>query len=167
MNCPGNSFVPFTMNAARYALIYKPGSSEGPGGPAKIVRLAADGKGVTTTFSGYLGQRLTHLVPFTSGIQPHFFDYRASTGDVRFFRFNLKGEGMTLLSSGKWWKGWTHFTPLTLGGKSYFLTELPLRTRRACRPTRPGGSRRRNGRLRSRRARCRAAPGRGGVPTLP
>jgi hypothetical protein len=65
MNCPGDSFVPFTMNAARYALIYKPGSSEGPGGPAKIVRLAADGKGVTTTFSGYLGQRLTHLVPFT------------------------------------------------------------------------------------------------------
>jgi Peptidase family M23 len=121
MNCAGNSFVPFTMNAARYALIYKPGSTEGPGGPAKIVRLGFDGKGVTTTFSGYLGQRLTHLVPFTAGIQAHFFDYKASTGDVRFFRFNLKGEGMTLLSSGKWWKGWTHFTPLTLGGKPYFL----------------------------------------------
>ena len=121
LNCPGNSFVPYTINGARYMLIYKPGSIEGPGGPAKIVRLGADGKGVTTTFSGFLGQRNTHLVPFNPGSQPHFFDYKASTGDVRFFRFNLKGDGMTLLSSGKWWKGWTHFTPLRIGGKPYFL----------------------------------------------
>jgi hypothetical protein len=121
VNCPGNSFVPFTINAVRYMLIYKPGSTEGPGGPAKIVRLAPDGKGVTTTFSGFLGQRLTHLVPFTTGIHPHFFDYKASTGEVRFFRLALGGQGMTLLSSGKWWKGWTHFTPFSLGGKPYFL----------------------------------------------
>lgn len=121
MNCPGNSFIPFTMNGARYLFLYKPGVVEGPGGPAKIVRLRPDGKGVTTTFSGYLGLRNTHLVPFTIGLQQFFFSYAHATGDVRFFRFNLKGEGATLLSSGKWWKGWTSFTPFSLGGDAYFL----------------------------------------------
>ena len=37
----------FNQNGMRYELLYKPGT-----GDAKIVRLDADGTGVTTTFAG-------------------------------------------------------------------------------------------------------------------
>lgn len=121
-NCPGNSFVPYTYNGERYQLLYKPGVADASGaGPAKIVRLNGNGKGVTTTWSGFFGQRWTSLVPFTLGANQYEFRYQASTGKVLFERFNLHGEGTTILSQGTWWKGWTHFTPFSLGGKAYFL----------------------------------------------
>jgi hypothetical protein len=121
-NCPGNSFVPFTQNGERYQLIYKPGYADRYGsGPAKIVRLDGDGKGVTTTWAGYLGQRYTNLVPFTLGANTYLFTHQASTGKVRYFRMNLDGDGLTSLAAGTWWKGWTHVTPFVLGGKAYFL----------------------------------------------
>ncbi len=123
VNCPGNSFVPFTQNGERYQLIYKPGYADPSGsGLAKIVRLDDDGKGVTTTWSDYLGQRYTNLVPFTLGANTYLFSYRASTGKVSYHRMNLHGEGLTALSSETWWKGWTHVTPFSLGSNAYFLT---------------------------------------------
>ena len=116
VNCPGNSFVPFTQNGERYQLIYKPGYADPSGsGLAKIVRLDDDGKGVTTTWADYLGQRYTNLVPFTLGANTYLFAYQASTGKISYHRMNLHGEGLTALSSGTWWKGWTHVTPFSLG----------------------------------------------------
>lgn len=117
MNCPSNSFVAFNQNGLRYQLLYRPAT-----GGAKVVRLKQDGKGVSSIWEGTLGQRYTHLVPFTLvGGQQHLFAYRASTGEVRFDRINPQANGTTPLASGTWWKGWTNVTPFSLGGKPYFL----------------------------------------------
>lgn len=117
LNCPGNSFLPFVQNGMHYQLIYKPSN-----GSVKIVRLAADAKGVTTVFSGNWDRKWTSLVPFTlSGGQQHLFAYQESTGKVRFDRINPQGEGTTKLSQGTWYAGWTNFAPFSLGGKPYFL----------------------------------------------
>ena len=117
LNCPGNSFMGFNQNGMRYQLLYKPGS-----GDAKIVRLDADGTGVTTTYSDTWTKGWTHFTPFyLSGGQQHAFIYKSSTGLVKFLRLDSQGSGITTLATGTWGKGWTHFVSFSIGGNPYYL----------------------------------------------
>ena len=116
-NCSGNSFLGFNQNGMRYELLYKPDQ-----GDAKIVRLDADGTGVTTTMSETWTRSWTHHTPFTLvGGQQHLFSYKSSTGRVRFARFSGGGAGDQELSDGTWYKGWTHFVPFSRNGYPYFV----------------------------------------------
>lgn len=117
LNCPGNSFMGFNQNGQRYQLLHKPGS-----GSTKIVRLDADGTGVTTTYEDTWSLGYTHLTPFyLAGGQQHAFVYKSSSGTVRFLRMNSQGSGKTGLATWSWYGGWTHFAPFSIGGHPYFI----------------------------------------------
>ncbi len=118
LNCAGNSFLGWNQSGERYYLIYKPST-----GDAKIVRMDADGAGVTTTWTGSWTRGWTHFIPFyqPGGGHPHAIVYKQSTGEVKFLRLSLWGEGVTTLTSGTWWAGWTHFVPFTRDNEPYFL----------------------------------------------
>jgi hypothetical protein len=118
LNCAGNSFMGWNQSGERYHLIYKPGTGE-----VKIVRMAADGAGVTTTWSGQWSRGWTHFIPYyqAGNGHPHAIVYKSSTGQVGFLRMDLWGNGVTDLSSGTWYGGWTHFVPFTIDGDPHFL----------------------------------------------
>jgi hypothetical protein len=117
LNCPGNSFMPFTQSGKNYQLLYKPGT-----GDVKILELDSDGTGVTTTASGTWSKGWTHFLPFTAADgKQHYFQYKSSNGRVRFARIDTGGSGTTELSDRTWYAGWTHFVPLQLDGDPFFL----------------------------------------------
>jgi hypothetical protein len=118
LNCAGNSFMGWNQGGDRYHFIYKPGT-----GDTKIVRMAPDGAGITTTWSGAWSRGWTHFIQYyqeASG-HPHAIVYKSSTGRVSFLRLNLWGEGVTNLATRTWWAGWTHFVPFTIDGEPHFI----------------------------------------------
>ena len=117
LNCPGDSFMASTRTGSAT-------SSSTSLAPArrKIVRLDADGTGVTTTFEDTWSPGYTHLIPFyLAGGQQHAFVYKSSSGTVRFLRMNSQGERQDQSGDVELVGGWTHFAPFSIGGHPYFI----------------------------------------------
>jgi len=119
VNCPANSFLEFEQSGLRYQLAYMPAT-----GGAAIDRLKSDGKGVTTVWSDTWSKGWTHFTPFRVGGKPHYFAYKAATGEVDFDRIDIAPLGLVLgvttVAERTFSKGWTHFMPFGLGSKPYF-----------------------------------------------
>lgn len=122
LSCAGNQFAAFVQNGWRYQILYKPATGE-----VKFVRVAGDGSGITTMWTGNWGRRWSHIVPFTlPGGQLHLLRYSTGTGAVIFESINPNAQGTTTLSQGTWWAGWTHITAMQLGGAPHLLVYSSL-----------------------------------------
>jgi hypothetical protein len=117
-NCAGNTFLHWNQGNQHYYLLYKPSNGE-----VKIVRLAADGKGVTTTWTGQWTRGWTHLAAFDKPgtDEPHAILYKSSTGQASFVRLKNGGAGVTVLRTHTWKGGWTSIVPIRRGADFYFL----------------------------------------------
>jgi Peptidase family M23 len=118
LNCAGDTFMGWNQGGDRYYQLYKPGNGE-----TKIIRLNANGAGVSTTWDSTWTRGWTHFMPYYQGgaAQAHAVIYKSATGQVNFMRMNLWGAGITTLATRSWWAGWTHFIPFDIGGANYFL----------------------------------------------
>ena len=115
-NCAGEKFATWNSGGSKYVLIYSPST-----GLMKIVRLAADGKGYTTTLTRNWSLQWTNIEAFTLGGQHYFVLYKQRTGRIYFARIADDGSTYYKAADGTWGTGWTHIVPFTSGSYAYLL----------------------------------------------
>ncbi|WP_371223460.1 M23 family metallopeptidase [Roseovarius sp. 2305UL8-3] len=119
-NCPGNRFLSWKEDGARYILRYR-----GKNGRIRINRFDHPvGKETTQIIQRNWGRNWTSFVDFLpdGSNRRHVMGYDFATGAVRFWEIAAGGEDTTVVNDVEIYAGWTHMEKIKIANSDHLIS---------------------------------------------